>query len=302
MKTTRARKGWVTMKIDRMKAFDKLEWSFIITVLRQFGFHDKFFAWIHQCISISAMSILINGSPHGYFSPKRGLRQGDPISLYLFIISMEILSHLMYRAKEQGAIRGIQIYIGASKISHLMFANDLLILVRATTTNTNNVKNILDKFYSWSGQEVNLTKSGVYFSKNTPAASRRDIKDAMGMKKLKEDSRYLGNPSFKPIPSIGIQAEPDTKVRDLMLFHPKRWNTPMLLSLFDQGTDALQTYSTAFAASDALSRNTIPVSHRCLILSPIRELAPVKRKQTVSLKSGTSYTLMLHGPQRTLAS
>ncbi|PKI47068.1 hypothetical protein CRG98_032544 [Punica granatum] len=153
MKTSRARKGWVTMKIDLMKAFDKLEWSFIITVLRQFGFHEKFIAWIHQCISTSAMSILINGSPHGYFSPKRGLRQGDPISPYLFVISMEILSRLMYRAEEQGAIRGIQICRGAPKISHLMFADDLLILARATTTDSNNVKNILDKFCSWSGQE-----------------------------------------------------------------------------------------------------------------------------------------------------
>ncbi|PKI37472.1 hypothetical protein CRG98_042134 [Punica granatum] len=334
------------------------------------------------------------------------------------------------------------------------------------------------------------------------------------------DPWILGNPSFKPIPSIGIQAEPDTKVCDLMLFHPKRWNTPLLLNLFDQGTkikkylrkkgefssaklfnaihmvaavpdspppntpsgapdtepngsphtpylspkppthrgdtapkklkfkiifnipdnlaalapdfdlqsdiedgavaqtspqsplasvydrelknpsdldlcsgpllegkaqkdgpeeeaegspsqlgrawdftgqqsspmdslylgitssqahdysptgpiypahylpnfpfplanavfynpltrkrkiefptkelDALLTYPTAFAASDALSQNTTPVSHHCLILSPIRDLANVKRKQAVSLKSGTSYTLMLHGPQKTL--
>ncbi|PKI32706.1 hypothetical protein CRG98_046903 [Punica granatum] len=86
------------------------------------------------------MSVLINGSPHGYFSPKRGLRQGDPIFPYLFIISMEILSRLLYKAEAQGAIRGIQISRCAPKISHLMFADDLFILSRETLTDTNNIK------------------------------------------------------------------------------------------------------------------------------------------------------------------
>ncbi|PKI72827.1 hypothetical protein CRG98_006807 [Punica granatum] len=194
MKITRARKGWFNMKIDFMKAFNKLAWNFIIVTLSRFGVHEKFIAWIHQCIFTSTMSILINGLPHGYFSPKRGLRQGDPISPYLFIISMKTLSRLLYRAEALGTIKGIQVSRSAPKISHLMFVDDLIILARATTTETNNVKCILDKFDSWSGQEINLSKSGVYFLKNTPVTSRREIKEAMGMNKLKKDSRYLSNP------------------------------------------------------------------------------------------------------------
>ncbi|PKI71364.1 hypothetical protein CRG98_008223 [Punica granatum] len=85
-----------------------------------------------------------------------------------------------------------------------------------------------------------------------------------------------------------------------MLFHPKRWNTPLLLNLFDQATDALPTYPNAFAASGALSQNTAPVGLHCLTLSPFRDQTSKKRKRAVSPKSGTSYTLILHEPQKTL--
>ncbi|PKH47876.1 hypothetical protein CRG98_050413 [Punica granatum] len=125
MKKTKARRGWVGMKIDFTKAFNKLEWSFIIKILEKLGFHSTFISWIFQCISTSTFSVLLNGSPHDHFLPSRGIRQGDPIS-------MEILSRLLYRAEANGDIKGIQISRGGPQISHLMFADDLLILSKAT--------------------------------------------------------------------------------------------------------------------------------------------------------------------------
>ncbi|PKI31207.1 hypothetical protein CRG98_048402, partial [Punica granatum] len=153
MRNTKARRGWIGMKIDFMKAFDKLEWNFIVKILQQLGFHPTFISWIYQCVSTSTFSILLNGSPHGHFSPSRRLRQGDPISPYLFVISMEILSRLLYRAETNGEIKGIQISRGGPQITHLMFADDLLILTKATEANIRTTKSILDKFCAWSGQE-----------------------------------------------------------------------------------------------------------------------------------------------------
>ncbi|PKI36247.1 hypothetical protein CRG98_043359 [Punica granatum] len=196
MRKTKARKGWFEMKIDFTKAFDNLEWSFIIKILESLGFHQIFISWIYQCISTTTFSILLNGSLHGHFSPSRGIRQGDPILPYLFVVSMEILSRVLYRAKSNRDIKGIQISRGGPQISHLMFADDLLILSRATEANIKNVKSILDKFCSWSGQEVNSTKSGLFFSKNTTVEMRRISESILGIRKLKDNSKYLGNPLF----------------------------------------------------------------------------------------------------------
>ncbi|PKI71328.1 hypothetical protein CRG98_008328 [Punica granatum] len=76
MRKTKARRGWFGMKIDFTKVFDKLEWSFIIKILERLGFHQIFISWIFQCISTTTFSILLNGSPHGHFSPSRG-KQAD---------------------------------------------------------------------------------------------------------------------------------------------------------------------------------------------------------------------------------
>ncbi|PKI65221.1 hypothetical protein CRG98_014370 [Punica granatum] len=168
----------------------------LCNILEKLGFHPTFISWIYQCISTTTFSILLNGSLHGHFSPSRCIRQGDPISPYLFVISMEMLSRLLYRAEVNGDIKGIQISRGGPQISHLMFADDLLILLRATKANIRNVKSILDKFCSWSGQEVNRAKSGLFFSKNTMADERRNAKSIIGIRKLKDNSKYLGNPLF----------------------------------------------------------------------------------------------------------
>ncbi|PKI59585.1 hypothetical protein CRG98_019994 [Punica granatum] len=72
VRKTKARRGWVGMKIDFLKAFDKLEWSFINKILEKLGFHLTFISWIYQCISTTTFSILLNGSPYDHFSPSRG--------------------------------------------------------------------------------------------------------------------------------------------------------------------------------------------------------------------------------------
>ncbi|PKI67893.1 hypothetical protein CRG98_011489 [Punica granatum] len=106
------------------------------------------------------------------------------------------LCNACYKGRSQWRHQGNPDKQGGPQISHLMFAYDLLILSKATKANIRNVKSILDKFCSWSGQEVNCSKSGIFFSKNTSADTKRNAKAVLGMRKLKEDAQYLGNPMF----------------------------------------------------------------------------------------------------------
>ncbi|XP_026417281.1 uncharacterized protein LOC113312760 [Papaver somniferum] len=112
MNTRRGKKGsngTVGIKIDMAKAFDRVNWDFLLQVLSQMGFSSQWFNLIHQCISTTSMAVLVNGSPGKFFKPSRGLRQGDPLSPYLFLFCMKALSRYLTHAETQQQIHGIKI-------------------------------------------------------------------------------------------------------------------------------------------------------------------------------------------------
>ena len=93
-------------KLDIEKAYDNINWNFLMKVLHKIGFGSRWMEWIWWCISTAKFSILVNGVPTGYFSNSKGLRQGDPLSPYLFVLGMEVLSVLIRKVVDGGFISG----------------------------------------------------------------------------------------------------------------------------------------------------------------------------------------------------
>jgi len=123
--------SYMALKTDITKAYDRLEWNFLEETMRYMGFVETWICWIMIFVTTVSFSVLINGTTHGYIQPQRGIRQGDPLSLYLFIICAEVLTHLMTQAIEQRQIQGVKISNRSPAISHLLFADDSLFFMLA---------------------------------------------------------------------------------------------------------------------------------------------------------------------------
>lgn len=124
--------GAMIIKLDLEKAYDHLEWSFIRKALLFFEFPKCFINLVLRCISSSRINILFNGERLETFSPSRGIRQGDPISPYIFILCMEYLSTLIENEVDQRNLRGIRLTRGSLQLSYLFFAEMFFCLVPQT--------------------------------------------------------------------------------------------------------------------------------------------------------------------------
>ncbi|XP_026384142.1 uncharacterized protein LOC113279683 [Papaver somniferum] len=176
------------------KAFDRVEWSFLLSIFRQLGFHNDWISLIEQCISTSNISILINGSPSSTFSTTRGIRQGDPLSPFLFLFVMEAFSRLLQLNVDSGYLSGIRINHHYPLINHLFFADDCLLFFEANSTQMQQLQHLLHIFGQASGQVINMQKSTLFFGKHTSNAHKSNITGIIGMKVMGLGEKYLGIP------------------------------------------------------------------------------------------------------------
>ena len=182
------------LNMDMEKAFDKMEWVFILSIMEKLGFHPTWISWIKLRISSSSFSIVLNGNPFGNFSPERGLRQGDPISPFIFIIGTEVLSRLLFREEAIGNLRGLKISRNSLAIHHLLFADDLLIFGKATPKEAHSIHDYLEKYCLWSEQSINSKKSSISFSKNTNPSTIALILNVLPYSLNPANTTYLGLP------------------------------------------------------------------------------------------------------------
>ena len=152
----------IMCKLDIEKAYDNVDWSFLLTVMQKMGFGDKWIEWIKWCISTTSFSMMDNGTPKGFFQSSRGLRQGDPFLPYLFVIAIEVFSSFLKRATDGGFMSGCKVK-GRNEegvqISHLLFADDTLVFCQASQNQLIYLSWLLMWFEAILGLRINLEKS-----------------------------------------------------------------------------------------------------------------------------------------------
>ncbi|KAG8373450.1 hypothetical protein BUALT_Bualt11G0025500 [Buddleja alternifolia] len=160
LKRMKNRKGGMIVKIDIEKAYDKVRWEFVEHLFFQFPKHT--IELIMYCIHCSKPRVLWNGSPLQEFRMSCGLRQGYPLSPYLFVLCMERLAYSIKEAVSSKNWNPIPVCQGSSTFSHIFFADDFLLFARATRGNTATIKEVMNHFYKASGLVINRGKSKVF--------------------------------------------------------------------------------------------------------------------------------------------
>ena len=192
---TKRNDGWMAAKLDMEKAYDRINWCYLKDVLDRFSFDPKFVQWIMECITTTSMSVLVNGRPTHQFKPQRGLRQGDPLSPYLFILCSEPLArNLQFERNFNKNTIGCPIVRGGVKIPFLSFADDIIIFANGSDNACSRLTHIIEKLCSASGQKVNYHKSSIQFSKNLSNNQKDRIKSRLSIINALSLEKYLGCP------------------------------------------------------------------------------------------------------------
>ena len=178
------------------KAFDSIEWEFLLKILELLGFHPTWVQWIRQCITTSSFSILLDGAPYGKFSPSRGLRQGNPLSHFPFILGSEIMSKLIDKEENLGFLHTIKMAKACPPISHLLFADDVMIFSRANANEARVILRCLSTYSSWLGQHINMSKFAIFFSRNCWDSIKVAIIGILNLAHIPAHAKYLGIPIF----------------------------------------------------------------------------------------------------------
>ncbi|KAL6227497.1 hypothetical protein ACLB2K_001454 [Fragaria x ananassa] len=158
----------LALKLDMVKAYDHVEWDFLEAALVRFGFSRDWIRLIVTYVTTVSFAIVLNGKPGRIFCPSQGLRQGDPISPYLFLLVSEVLSLCLTKCVGDGSLIGIRLSRGDLIMSHLFFADDALFFIRATLGNVSRLSIIFKDYCTASGQAISQDKSSIFFSPNSP--------------------------------------------------------------------------------------------------------------------------------------
>ncbi|CAL9237368.1 unnamed protein product [Arabidopsis halleri] len=180
------------LQVDLAKAYDNLDWKFLMNVLQAIDLPDEFIGWIKECYTTPSFSVAFNGELIGFFPGKKGLRQGDPISSLLFVLAMDVLSKKL----DNGAIS--QRFVphpdcSAPLITHLSFADDVLIFFDGDEESLIGILNILEEFKVGSGLSVNREKTALFLDGGCMQGNM-DMAARLGLQQGSLPVRYLGVP------------------------------------------------------------------------------------------------------------
>jgi hypothetical protein len=188
--------GTCAVKLDMHEAYDRVEWVFLENMMHMLGFADGWIDLMMACVGSVKYQVRFNSEETKMFVPSRGLRQGDPLSPYLFLLCAKGLSGLLLHEEEVGGIDGVRVCRNAPSFSHLLFADDSLILMKADMNNATSLQQVLDTYCSDLGQLVSLAKSSIFFSPNTNALLRAKICEVLRIDTEALFDKNLGLPTL----------------------------------------------------------------------------------------------------------
>ncbi|RVW89084.1 LINE-1 retrotransposable element ORF2 protein [Vitis vinifera] len=232
------------LKMDIEKAFDHVKWDFLMDVMSKMGFGHRWIKWMNWCCSTTTFSILINGSPSGFFRSSRGLRQGDPLSPYLFLFAMEALSQLLSCARNGGFISGFRVGGRGREgllVSHLLFADDTLIFCDAEADQLQYLSWTFMWFEAISGLKVNLSKTeAIPVGEGIPMETLASV---LGCKIGSLPTSYLGLPLGAPYKSTRVWDAVEERFRKrLSLWKRQYLSKGGRLTLLKSTLSSLPTY------------------------------------------------------------
>jgi hypothetical protein len=158
---TSTSKDFCAYKLDLSKAYDRVDWDFLKEVMQRMGFCHRWVDWIMACVTSVSYKVKFNGNLLDSFSPSRGLRQGDPLSPFLFLFVADGLSTLLQNAIDIHTIEPLRVCRNAPGVSHLLFADDSLLFFKAQGDQAQRVLEILDTYASSTGQLINPGKCSI---------------------------------------------------------------------------------------------------------------------------------------------
>lgn len=190
-------KQFCAYKLDLSKAYDRVDWEFLRCVRIKVGFCETWVRWIMTCVTMVKYSVSLNGNLLEPFSPTRGLRQGDPLSPYLFLFVAEGLSTILNHEVVAGRLEELKVCRRAPGVSHLLFADDSLLFVKACPQQVTVVKQALSLFQRCTGQLLSPTKCSLLTSAHCPSDVIEEIKLIFQVESATFESNYLGLPTLE---------------------------------------------------------------------------------------------------------
>ena len=176
-----------------MKASDSVSWTFLFDLLEVLGFPLTFIIWVRACVTTPKYSLYFNGEAVGFIKGVKGLRQGDPISPYLFVLVMDTLSQMLHYKKSKETRLKYHWRCEKTKTNHLCSANDLMIFFYGDSLSTNLIKDTLNQFRDFTGVNANNDKRYLFMA-GVIKEVRDSIKQIFQFHSGSLPLKYLGIP------------------------------------------------------------------------------------------------------------
>ena len=161
----RGKVGQMVVKLDISKAYNRVEWSFLHGIMQKLGFDPRWVNLAMETVTTASYSVFINGEPKGWITQSRGIRQGDPLSPYLFLLCAEGLTTLLNKEVENRVVNGIMSCQNGVCISHLLFADDSLLFCKYMIGECQQLLSILGQYEAASGQAINRQKTSLFLAR-----------------------------------------------------------------------------------------------------------------------------------------